>query len=517
MTEEERRRRLQLLQAQQRARAGLTGELAPQRDTGVAGHAASGFNTDLAATAGLPVDAATAVIEGMQQRGQQYQTNGVDPETGRPNPLSINENYQPFEIARPVGGAASNLTAMDPFIADDAPNTTAERYVRSIGEDVGASALFVAAALPAVGANMARYLLTEGASSLGSGAGAQAAEDLGAGTGGQVIAALLGGGIAPGLSYATRPRPQGEAIEGLTARRDADYGAVRASSATLPTQMRDDLLERLRGDIQTDFDEVLHPRAARALSRADTFPANPSISEIDELRQFLRNNVAGSTDPAEARIGQRMVGSIDDFLSTVSQSGALGGDAQETVAQLLAGRDAHRRLSAVDDIVGDTGALTRAERRAATSGTGGNVINTMRQNIRAILDNPNRRRGFNSEEIAAMERVVAGSRGEDLARLAGRLSPDSGALPLMGNMAALAAGSSAGPGGLAAGLAPGVVGMAGQAIGEAMTRRNINQVVETILNGRPLTSKSLSEAESAVVRALLGSQAAQVNAEAQRQ
>jgi len=469
----------------------------PASNTGAVGQGLSGFNEGLAAIAGLPVDAMTGAINGTISLGHR----------------ALGRDGEPFQIENPVGGSAFNTRVMDPTIADDAPDSAGERYARSIGRDVGASAPFVAAALPQMGAQTARYLAMEGLSSVGSGGAEQLAEDAGAGEGIQTVAALLGGALAPAASFAARPRPQGETIDGLSARRDADYAAVRSSPATLPTPMRDDLLTRLQADMSRDFDEVLHPRAARALSRAQSFPQNPTISEIDELRQFVRDNVAGSSDAAEARIGQRMVGAVDDYLAQASQNGSLGPDAQETLSRLLSGRDAHGRIARAESIVGETGALTRAERRAATSGTGGNAINAMRQNIRQILDNPARRRGFTPEEIASMERVVSGSAGEDLARLVGRLSPQSGALPLMGNMGALAMGTSIGPGGVIGAAVPGLTGMAGQAIGEGMTRRNIDQVVETILNGRPLTSRGISDAERRVLQALIASRAGLATAE----
>jgi len=484
--------------------SGLAGDSTP--NTGLAGQAASGYNTGFSQMVGLPVDAATAVLEGMAQRGQEYRTTGVNPETGEPNPIVRDEEYQRPEIATPVGGSQFNVDAMDPFIADDAPDTTAERYLFSIGRDLGASTPFAPFGL--MSGAPRTYAATELASSVGSGSAEQLAENLGGNEAIQTGAALVGGLGAPALAYSMLPRATGETVESLSARRDADYAAVRGSTATVPQAARNDLMASLRADLGTRFDEVLHPRAARVLTRAETFPATPSLSEIDELRRFVRDNVAGSPDTSEARIGQRMVEALDNWLRRAADSGQLGPDAQDAVERLLSGRDAAARLFRAEDIVGETGALERATRRAATSGTGGNEINTIRQNIRAILDNDDLRRGYTNDEIAQMERIVRGSTTENVARMAGRFAPSSGFLPFAGNVGAVSAGvGMGGPLGTALALTPAALGFAGKELGENLTRRNVDILTEIILNGRPLPSRSVTPQQAAIVRALIASPA----------
>lgn len=54
--------------------------------------------------------------------------------------------------------------------------------------------------------------------------------------------------------------------------------------------------------------------------------------------------------------------------------------------------------------------VVRALDRAATGGSGANIENSVRQNLRAILDSKSRRRGFTNGELDTMRAIVRGDR-----------------------------------------------------------------------------------------------------------
>src|SRR5690606_29526572 len=113
-------------------------------------------------------------------------------------------------------------------------------------------------------------------------------------------------------------------------------------------------------------------------------------------------------------------------------------------------------------------ALTKAERRAASTGSGGNADNAMRQNVRALLDNPRTSRGMSAAERKAAERVVRGTPVQNALRLAGKLSPAGNGL-----MAGLGVGGAmVNP---AYGI-PSLVGLGAKAAADRMTVRNVEKL-----------------------------------------
>lgn len=68
-------------------------------------------------------------------------------------------------------------------------------------------------------------------------------------------------------------------------------------------------------------------------------------------------------------------------------------------------------------------AIKNALDRAATGGSGANIENAIRQEIRAILKNPGQRRGFKPDEIRALNAIVHSDKTGDTLRLLGKLAP----------------------------------------------------------------------------------------------
>lgn len=441
----------------------------------------SGVNEGIGGMLGLPVDAISGAM------------NGAGYLFGRDVPL----------IDRPVGGSQwFNEGILKPTISETPPQTAAQRYGRRIGQEVGASVIPGGASLRAATAPLS-LVATELASSIGAGIAGQTAREVAPDSiAADVISSLIGG-IAPvaGARLA-RSGPQAPSIGALRQQQDAAYEAVDNSQARLDPAQRQGLIDQM--DNRTagmDMDPFLHPRAKRTMERMDSLEPSPLISDVEKKRRLVGRDVAGSLDPSEAALGQAMKGEIDTYLKSIADQGGLGADAAETLARLEEARMLTQRIKKSDTVVD---ALTKAERRAASSGTGGNEVNAVRQNIRAILDNPKKRRGYSAAEIAQMESIVRGSIPVNALRLAGRLSPTSGALPMMANMAAMAGGATGGAAGIALTAIPGSMGMIAKALAEGMTKGQIDKLMATIRNGGPLPGKGINQNDyRAAIAALL--------------
>jgi hypothetical protein len=190
---------------------------------------------------------------------------------------------------------------------------------------------------------------------------------------------------------------------------------------------------------------------------------------------------------------------ITDYLDNLKPDDVTGSDPEAAVSALREGRDMTRRIKKSEQIAE---ALMKGERRAATSGTGGNEVNAIRQNIRAILDSPKKRAGYTPDEIEAMEKIARGSAATNTMRMVGRMSPSTGLMSQMaaGGMA-VGAGATSNP----LFLAPAFAGMVAKSGAEHLTKNSVKELQELIRNGAPLAKKTFSDSQRSAIVALLAS------------
>lgn len=254
---------------------------------------------------------------------------------------------------------------------------------------------------------------------------------------------------------------------------------------------------------QAGIDKTIHPRATAALARlqeAAKSGGELTLQELETLRRVVKG-AASSPEPDERRIASLMIEGIDDYVSGLSHADIAAGDPLKAVTELNKARDLWSRYRKTDMI---EEAVTKATRRAASTGSGGNVDNAIRQNIRAILDNPKKIRGFTKEERELMESVVKGGKLQNLARLLGKLSPQGNGL-----MAALGIGATAANPAMAVFPA---VGMVSKTIADRATPQRVNALLRaTRSGGRPTPGSMLSEPQRALLEAMIvsGSQQGQ--------
>lgn len=148
------------------------------------------------------------------------------------------------------------------------------------------------------------------------------------------------------------------------------------------------------------------------------------FSELQNLRSQA-TDVAASPNPGARRLAGIVRDSIDNFVQNAqpSQGFMSGPQAADMWAQA---RDGWRRASKTDDLLWN---VTKAERRAASTASGGNEQNALRQNVRGMLDRAERPRGYNPyspEETQAMEGVINGTPTQNALRTFGNAFGASG-------------------------------------------------------------------------------------------
>jgi len=162
----------------------------------------------------------------------------------------------------------------------------------------------------------------------------------------------------------------------------------------------DGLTERMRGE---GARSGLTDKTVAVLREINAVKGTrPDFQTMDELRRIAAI-AAGANEPAERRLGSLIIDSIDDFIE--EGSATLGATAKE--ARKLWGRVRRDELVA--------GAIERA--KANVSG----IDQGLRVELRKIITNPKKARGFSKPEINAMKRIVNGTNTSNALRAIGKL------------------------------------------------------------------------------------------------
>jgi len=439
---------------------------------GIAGQFGAGSQTGIAQALGFPVDAVNSGI------------NWIGQATGL---WGATEN--------PFGGSQSIKSGLDAvmgLIADPMPPpaTTLERMARRMGEEIGSSAVMA----PVAVANQARPLAALGAeavSALGSGTGAAVANEIAPDSAVADIIGALAGGIPAGMvatwalglngsDAVIRPGIQEQKMRAADA-----YGEVRADPRILPQDSVDDLALGISSRMDAErINPRLQPGASAVLDALLQDSSGPMrIEDVENLRRLTQQGLPATASPADRRLATMMTSDITDYLDNLDDPVA---DALHT------GRDAHRRASSAQAIAD---AETKAARRAASTGTGGNEINAMRQNLRSVLDNPRKARSFTAPELAMIDQVVTGSGGQNAMRGLSRFAPSSGGLSSMLGIG----GAMASP---AVALPIMAATEGAKALGERSTRKSITYLLQALAPDRVLASREQGLAP--ILAALLG-------------
>lgn len=373
----------------------------------------SGLNEGIAMSLGAPVDLATLALN---KAGE-----GINALTGSNIP----------QIDKPFGGSDRIREGLLAPTIKEESSDPALRATRRVMQEAGAWAV-PGGGLAAKTAAPFKTVAKELPAVFTSGAGAATAQAIApdnplAEFAGQMIGALAPGGVSRAVT-----KPKSPDINELRVTRDRAYEAVKKLGASYTPQSYDKMLVDLVQDVKSDsISPTRHERAYSFINdmiqRRNGKPM--TLTELDQLRQEVRRDLitpaySNPNAAADAHFGEKILDAIDDMIAS---------DASGSQTMKVA-RESHARLRKSELI---EEAIEKAERRASSTGSGGNLNNALRQNIRAILDNPKRRKGFSKEELAAMEDLVRQGKMENFLRVVGKLSPSGNGL-----MAALGIGGA---------------------------------------------------------------------------
>ncbi len=376
----------------------------------------SGLNAGIANALGAPVELANMAVNAGMQGVNALAGTDFQPSQ---NPIGGQQFFQGL-----MGGAIKPPTA-DP----------GKQFSRRVFEEVGAMTIPMGATVGKA-VKPLKMAAAEIGSAVASGTGAALAQQVAPGNALAEFGGQLAGGFTPMALLSTirnRTAPKAATtVEELTSLKNATYKQADNAGVAYSPQGYDRMLAGIAKDFQADnFNPDRHKVAASFIQDMVSKRGQPlSLTQLDQLRQNVRRDLitpsyGNPAASADAHFGGIILDEIDDLIATAKGADVLTGSAADGNTLILAARELNTRLRKTE-LLED--ALTRAERRAASTGSGGNINNAIRQNIRAILDSPKKRRAFSKAELFEMEALIRQGSMENFLRWVGKFSPSGNGL-----------------------------------------------------------------------------------------
>jgi hypothetical protein len=254
-----------------------------------------------------------------------------------------------------------------------------------------------------------------------------------AGTALEPVVSTIGKGIGKGLGI-VKPTPGVMTKDELF---DAARNAYRESEQhgvmIKPDAIKDLHDEIISGLAEKGYHKKLTPELQVALDELNKLtmpsmqgaPNYTTLKGLDIVNQMARN--ASSSPSQQSRLmGNIFHNKVDEFLDRIGPNQVISGDAPEAARSLQNAQQywkTARKTQKVEDLI-DNAVL-----QTASTGSGGNINNKMKQAITNILvQNKKKPGGWTPDELAAMRAIIDPGAGRNLARLIGKLSPTGNGL-----------------------------------------------------------------------------------------
>lgn len=289
-----------------------------------------------------------------------------------------------------------------------------------------------------------------------------------------VVGGMVGQKILNAANKAKPTYGAGQTTDDLRQAADAGYKAVDDSGVIFSKAVTERVAKGITDDAtEFGYHPGLQPKIKALISEADRLTNdNVTIKGMDTFRKMV-GNVLRDGDQSEKALAGKIMERIDDAIMKPKAGDVITGDGAGASKALVAARDNWRTMRKSEAV---ENAIATAQQRAATAGSGGNIENSIRQELRKLITNKKSARMFSEAERADLEKLIAGSRGQNLLRRIGKLSPEGNGLMLMGH---LFGGMATGGGTLGVGLA----GFAAKRFAERGITRNAEAFQQKISGG----------------------------------
>lgn len=227
------------------------------------------------------------------------------------------------------------------------------------------------------------------------------------------------------------------------------------------------------------LDPTLTPASVASLKRISELADQPVTFQTLDLMRQIASDAQGATAPSDRRVAGLIVDKIDDFIANMGAKDVVAGDPKTAAAVIVKARDLWSKASKLDQI-------DRLFDRAKTSATGfssSGFENALRTEFRQLAKNDGAMRRFTPEERTAIKKVAGqGAVAANTARNVGKLAPTGTVSAITSGGIGAAAGSLVGMPAVGA-VAAGAIGFSARHLATVLTKRNIEALEKTILQG----------------------------------
>jgi hypothetical protein len=289
-------------------------------------------------------------------------------------------------------------------------------------------------------------------------------------------------------------KPPVPTVDELKASATSNY----ESPAVLSLEVKPTSIKNYSGTAQlklnnVGFDENLAPKTFGILSKLETVPDRATVTgqNFNTVRKML-GKAASSADATERAAASIAIDHLDEFIPKIPKSDVIAGDVGEASKALETARGDYSAAKQSENI---DNKLISAELRAASTHSGANVANTIRQRMAAIADptKPKEGRGLLPQEIDQAQTIAEGTPTQNALRKISNVLGGGGGLGMLhgGSVGAALGAAVAGPAGAAVGAtAVPAIGHLLKALSNKMTIRQAEQLSEAIRSRAPLASSA---------------------------
>jgi len=288
---------------------------------------------------------------------------------------------------------------------------------------------------------------------------------------------LLGEGFAKGIDKIAgrfNPKPAQLSVDDLKAASNAAYRKADAAGVVFNKTGVDRLTRNVVDDLTTHgFDPANEPGAMAVLKRLrDMKNGNVTFKGLDTLRKVASNGFIPGNQ-SNNKVLTQIIGRIDEMVNAADPATVLMGNPKAGAEAIQEARSLWGRARKLETV---EGLMDRAALNAGSTGSGGNVENATRQQIKRLLTSETMGRGFSAAEKDAARKAVLGSKTQNALRLAGKISPQGNGL-----MAALGLGGAVAAPQVA--IPAMVMGFGAKKTAEHLSRKSVAELVNLIASG----------------------------------
>ncbi len=233
---------------------------------------------------------------------------------------------------------------------------------------------------------------------------------------------IAGAGIGKVVGALSKTPATAPTVEALKDAARAGYEAPAVKAVQLNPKAISQLADDIEGIlIKSGHRDYLSPGTFKAIQELKSPPTGVStLDDIEGVRQVLGKAAMSHTERAAANKAMKK---LDTFEVGLKESDIIAGDVAEA-RKIITDARANWGAAKRGETIGKAEHL--AELNARTSGSGTNIDNTTRQQLKGILRNENKQRGFSAEELSQMEKTTFGSPATNVLRGIGKLGPAGG-------------------------------------------------------------------------------------------